>query len=438
MQYAHPACQLPHPRTGDSRTKSTPTDGTPCPSTAAPALVRDPAAQEIATTSSRPTGPRRWLRAITWLIGAGHHPKANATTQRVAELLAADMDYDTGHVIYRLDHRAAHLSRATVARHVSYLRELGALAWVEHGSRTNRRRLMGLKGYAATATVYAAVIPPCYDHAMGHTLIGTGYEARIVIDQRDQMPSSLPKSVDNPPVENPSTEGRETPSLTWGKEVDQVQVVGGVTTTEQARLPKITPRRSKTTILGRRVTAAAANRARHLARWIRPLVNWTQKASHDQLSWALLDPCLDGWDDQQILYWLAGMVRRSHDGHTWHPDRPHRVIARQLRHEHHTQQIDGGALQPMTPAQWETYHRHQQAAAAQPDPDAVQDMQATRTDEQRRAARADARQDFTLVVDHIDDYGLDDAIDLYGVYLATRADQLMHSGHYRMGGIHAA
>ncbi|CAM5496039.1 hypothetical protein SANTM175S_04990 [Streptomyces antimycoticus] len=317
--------------------------------------------------------------------------------------------------------------------HGGYLRELGALVWVEHGSRTNRRRLMGLTGYAATATVYAATIPPCFDHAMGHRIVGTGYEARIVVDHRDQS-----NPVDNSPVDSPSPEGRETPSLTMVKEVGQVQVVGGVTTTEQARLPKITTRRSKTTILGRRVTAAAANRARHLARWLRPLINWTQTASHDQLSWALLDPCLDGWDDQQILGWLSGMTRRSHDGHTWRPDRPHRVIARQLRHEHHGQQIDGGALQPMTPAQWETYHRHQQASATRPGPDSAQDMQAIRTDDERRAARMDARQDFSMVADHIDDYGLDDAIDLYGVYLATRADQLMHSGHYRMGGIHAA
>ncbi|MFH8813091.1 hypothetical protein ACH4GZ_38830 [Streptomyces hygroscopicus] len=415
---------------GDSRAKSTPEVGTQCP------LVCGDA-QHIATTASRRTGPRRWLRAITWLIASGLHPKANATTQRVAELLAADMDYDTGHVLYRLNHRATAIPRATLTRHVGYLRELGALVWAEHGSRTNRRRLMGLTGYAGTATVYAATIPPAYDNAMGHRIVGSGYEARIVIDQRGQGPSSTPKPVDNPPVENPGTEGRETPSLTGVKEVGQVQVVGGVTTTEQARLPKITTR-SKTTILGRRVTAAAANRARHLARWLRPLINWTQKATHDQLSWVLLDPCLDGWDDQQILGWLGGMIRRSHDGHTWRPDRPHRVIARQLRNEHQQQQTDGGVLQPMTPAQWETYHRHQQAAATRPGPDAAQDMQADRTDDERRAARAAARQDFSIVADHIDDYGLDDAIDLYGVYLATRADQLMHSGHYRMGGIHAA
>jgi thiamine biosynthesis lipoprotein ApbE len=65
---------------------------------------------------------------------------------------------------------------------------------------------MGLKGYAATATVYAAVIPAVYDHAMGHRIVGSGYTARIVVDQRGQVSHPLPPQagypVDNPPVDN--------------------------------------------------------------------------------------------------------------------------------------------------------------------------------------------------------------------------------------------
>ncbi|MEU1908454.1 hypothetical protein [Streptomyces hygroscopicus] len=422
MQYGTPPCQLGDAPIGDSRAKSTPEVGTQCP------LVRGDA-QHIATTASRRTGPRRWLRAITWLIASGLHPKANATTQRVAELLAADMDYDTGHVIYRLEHRAAQLSRATIARHVAYLRELGALAWVEHGSRTNRRRLMGLTGYAATATVYAATIPPAYDHAMGHRIVGSGYEARIVIDQRGQTPSSTPKPVDNPPVENPGTEGRETPSLTWGKEVGQVQVVGGVTTTAQARPANSTKptRPKKPTILGRKVTAAAIQRARHIARWARPLVNWLQRASHDQLSWVLLDPVLDGRDEQDILAWLSALGRVSHDGHTWRPAKPHRVIAAALRAE---QQRPGPRA--MTAAEWDAYH--QQRAAEQQALEAQRAAAiAERTDQERREAQAAARFDLSIVADHITEYGEDDAIDLYGAWLTARADRLRTSDHYRMG-----
>ena len=145
------------------------------------ALVRG-THQEVAHTASRRSGPRRWRGAVVWLIAAGLHPRANATTQKVADDLAQRMDYDTGHVLYGMDAMAARLgiSRASVARHIGYLRELGALAWVQHGSRTNRLYRMGLKGYAGTATVYAAVIPPVFDNAMGHRIIGTGYQAHIL------------------------------------------------------------------------------------------------------------------------------------------------------------------------------------------------------------------------------------------------------------------
>ncbi|RIH58097.1 hypothetical protein D3C59_37350, partial [Streptomyces sp. SHP22-7] len=152
--------------------------------------------QEVERTQSRQSGPRKWLRAVEWLIAAGLHGRANATTRRIAEDLAARMDYDTGHVRYCLDETVTRtgVSKASVKRHVGYLRELGALAWVQHGTRTNIRRAMGLKGYAATATIYAAVIPAVYDHAMGHRIIGAGYTARIVIDQRgQQQPTSPPR-----------------------------------------------------------------------------------------------------------------------------------------------------------------------------------------------------------------------------------------------------
>lgn len=232
MPYAHPSCQLGASAPGDSRLISPLSGGTPCPETT---LVRGTAGQSIDHTASRRSGPRRWLRAVQWLIGAGLHPKANATTRRVADDLADRMDYTTGHVRYCLDEMAARLevSRATVKRHIGYLRELGALAWVQHGTRINIRRVMGLKGYAATATVYAAVIPAAYDHAMGHRIVGSGYSARIVIDQRARpaIPAQQTrKLVDNPPVDNPASEGLEPPSLTWVEEDGKLKVVGVVTT----------------------------------------------------------------------------------------------------------------------------------------------------------------------------------------------------------------
>ncbi|MFD8516502.1 cell wall protein [Streptomyces antimycoticus] len=405
MQYEAPSCQLGDAVTGDSSQKSTPELD----------LIRDPAAQEIAHTASRRTGPRRWLRSVTWLIAAGIHPKANATTMRVAELLAADMDYDTGHVLYRLNHRATAIPRATLTRHVGYLRELGALVWVEHGSRTNRRRLMGLTGYAGTATVYAAVIPPCYDHAMGHRIVGTGYEARIVIDQRGQGPSSTPGPVDNPPVENPSTEGRETPSLTVVKKVEKVEVVGGFKDTSRKRATSTTasiPHQTASSNSRPRRSPTQVARDIWIARQVRPRVNWTQSEGLRRLAYALR-PLIDrGLDADAIAVELHAL------GLTWRPARPAAYIRCELaRQAAHAAELAATVADPMDNLEWRALVLENQAmadlfAAANPEPE--------RTDDDRLRARLAGWNEWSEVADHCEE-DPDDALDLYGTELCAYA-----------------
>ncbi|WP_422132230.1 cell wall protein [Streptomyces misionensis] len=288
-------------------------------------------------TKSRRTGPRGWLRAVRWLIAAGLHSRANATTLAVAEDLAARMDYDTGHARYCLDEMVARLgiSRASIKRHISYLRELGALAWVQHGTRSNIRRAMGLKGYAATATVYAAVIPPVFDHAMGHRIIGAGYTARIVIDQRGQAPARnrvlnhIPQQaapVDNPPVDNPAPEGLEPPSLTWVEEEGKLKVVGGSNYTSQARPPKPRIPHQSSYINGRPRTGLDVQEAHKVIRLVRALVNWTQSAPLRQLE-VTLRPWTDrGQDAYQIAADLHGMC----SGMRWKPKNPIAFIRARL------------------------------------------------------------------------------------------------------------
>ncbi|MDH6523467.1 hypothetical protein M2163_000028 [Streptomyces sp. SAI-135] len=269
-------------------------------------------------------------------MGEGVHARASATTLLVAQDLATRMDFDTGEVRYCLKDMVGRLglSRATVSRHVAYLREMGSLAWVERGSRTNVRRASGLDGYARTSTVYGAVIPPAYDRALGHTVVGSGYTARIVVDRRDQVqdPVRAREAVDNSPVDKHRSGQDETPSLMVLKKVDQCQVAGGKdSSTARARPARATSRRKKRTltILGYRITSERIDRARRLAVHVRPLVNWTQGATHDQLSWVLLDLVAKNWFDTQILMWLRdlgqelGMAR-------WRPRFPHRVIAAAL------------------------------------------------------------------------------------------------------------
>ncbi|MFG2463366.1 hypothetical protein ACGFWE_40825 [Streptomyces sp. NPDC048523] len=256
------------------------------------------------------------------------------------------MDFDTGEVRYCLEDMVARLglSRATVSRHVAYLREMGSLAWVKRGSRTNVRRALGLGGYAPTATVYAAVIPGVYDRALGHTVVGSGYTARIVIDQRGRGSSAI-LPVDNSPEDSRCSDPDETPSLMVVKEVDQVQVVGGNdSSTEQARTAESTARRKKRklTILGYKITADRIDRARKLAVSVRPLVNWIQGATHDQLSWVLLDLVAKDLSDTQIAVWLRDLGQELGVGR-WRPRFPHRVIAAALRREDHeaTQRAHG-------------------------------------------------------------------------------------------------
>ncbi|MFD8899878.1 cell wall protein [Streptomyces ardesiacus] len=303
--------------------------------------MRGTASQHIDHTASRRTGPRKWLKAVQWLIAAGLHPKANHTTMRIAEDLANRMDYDLGHVLYGLDEMIARLdsSRTTITNHIKYLRELGALAWVQHGTRTNRLRILGHKGYQGTATVYAAVIPAAYDHAMGHRIIGAGYTARIVIDQRGQQQPTIPaqtrrQPVDNPPVDNPGSGPLGTPSLTWTREEGKLKVVGGSNYTSQARQPKPRIPHQSSSKNGRRRTATDVQHDMNTARLVRAMVNWTQAAPLRQLEYVLR-----WWTDRgQDAYQISADLNGWCHGMRWKPSNPVAFIKARLTADQERQQ----------------------------------------------------------------------------------------------------
>ncbi|MFD5848320.1 hypothetical protein [Streptomyces chartreusis] len=268
-----------------------------------------------------------WRRAVAWLIAAGLHGRANATTLRIAEDLADRMDYTTGHVRYCMLDIAARLGvdKATVKRHIKYLRELGALAWVQHGTLANVRRALGLGGYAATATVYAAVIPPVYDHAMGHTIVGSGYSARIVIDQRGQSQ----EPVDNQEIQAVDNSGPERcapPSRTWVKGEGKLKVVGGSNYTSQARQPKTRIPHQRSEINGRPRTAADVKTAGKTTRLVRALVPWTQTVPLRKLEFELRP-----WTDQgQDAYEIAADLNGMRSGMRWRPANPVAFIRARL------------------------------------------------------------------------------------------------------------
>jgi hypothetical protein len=377
------------------------------------------AAQEVAHTASRRTGPRRWLRAVAWLIAAGLHPKANQTTLRIAEDLAGRMDYDAGHARYCLDEMVARLGidRSTIKRHIAALRELGALAWVQHGTRANIRRALGMKGYAGTATVYAAVIPAVYDDAMGHRIVGSGYTARVVVDQRGQAPAA----VDNPPVDNQGSERCAPPSLTWVMEEGQVQVVGGSNYTPRAgRRTASTPRQKTKSssdsrgAAGRRSPMQVAKDIR-IARQVRPLVNWTQPEGLRRLAYALR-PLIDrGLDAMQIADELAGMCLG------WRPKQPANFLRATLAKDA-ARDAELAAAEELLAAQtWTTANQDDVDSLARLfGTQAVEETPAPeRTDRDRYLARRDWS-NWPEVADHYAE-DPDDALDLYGEDLVTYA-----------------
>lgn len=394
--------------------------------------------QEVAHTKSRRSGPRRWLRAVRWLIAAGLHSRATATTLRIAEDLAPRMDYTSGHVRYCMLDIADRLGidKSTVKRHMAVLRELGALAWVEHGTLANVRRTLGLGGYAATATVYAAVIPPVYDEAMGHTVVGSGYGARIVIDQRGQAPVVPVDNSPAAPVDN-SRPGRcAPPSRTGVEEVGQVDLVGGVTTTARRTRNDSTPNQPKSsgkrraTILGAIVTAKGMQLGDKLARTIRRRVPWVRRASHNQLRWVCADMGEQAWTEDQAVRFVVEAGHQHGAGFAWHPARPHRLLAAELLADRDRQAADAQYRADMAVAiPWEesTAYREQQAARA-----ALEALLATEegetfevpkpayTAEDRERAQLYGWDDWERVAAHYAE-DPDDALDLYDKPLCSYA-----------------
>jgi hypothetical protein len=399
---------------------------------------------DVDTTASRHTGPRNWLRSVEWLINAGLHPKANQTTLAVAQDLARRMDYSTGHVRYDLEGTADRvgIDRSNVARHVKYLRQLGSLAWAQRGSLRNVKRLLGLPGYAATATVYAAVIPAAYDDAMGHQIVGDGYAARVVRDYRtmpDTRSSSTPAGpVDNAssdPVDNSAKRSLATPSLTSADVEKKVQMVGGVTTTAtrpNKTAPTISPtstaqagsNRKRATILGNAVTAAGMRLGDKLAAAVRRAVPWTRNATHDQLRWVCADMGEQQWTVDQAVRFAVETGHKHAAGYAWQPNRPHRLLAAALR------TADSNVLEDLVPIEidpvhsvaWEDSTAGREAVrlaslAALFAP--LAEVQLERTDEDRLRARADWNNWPEVAQHYADDP--DDALDLYGERLCTYA-----------------
>jgi len=261
---------------------------------------------------------------------------SQCTALRIARDLARRMDYKRGIVLYDLKGTAERLnmSVSNVKRHVSYLRDLGLLVWLEHGSKRNLH-LPGRK-YTATATIYGAVIPPAYDMAKGHRLRGEGYEATVVGVTERGREMAVAQAVRNAERKQGRVSGAP-PSRGTHPNVSTAEVSGKKKTTRGTRARGSKPPRRS--ILGRRVTAALYQAADRMARRLRPLHNWTQRARISELSWVLVDKIAEGCSEQQISQWLKQMSLLMALG-TWCPDKPHMYIAKRLISDFEQQQLE--------------------------------------------------------------------------------------------------
>lgn len=403
------------------------------------------AAQEVASTRSRRAQPRAWLRAVTWLVGASLHPRTGATTLAVARDLARRMDYTEGTVLYDLCGTARRLevSVATVKRHVAYLRQLGALAWARHGSRANLRLPSRL--YTATATIYAATIPPVYDHAMGHRVAGTGYSARMIgvtPDGRERAVAEARRTANSRTPSRSSARGREPQSLSPTSHAATDDLGGGLNDTREraANTPTTTttnsssgPGRPQRRRRGRGTGRPPLQVARdcRIAARVRPLVAWTQREGLRRLAYALrplIDRGLDAHDIATELHswWLD-----------WRPARPAAyitaVLAQQQGHDQGHGLEEVSPAHPVAPSDSAAWREYQKQVRAKVALEALIATAQVRTDDDRRQARALALYDPQTVTDHIDQHGEDDAIDLFGAELAARAVGLTASAGIRLG-----
>ncbi|MFJ6854011.1 cell wall protein [Streptomyces sp. NPDC091271] len=274
---------------------------------------------------------------MVWLVEAGLHRRAGATTLAVARDLAGRMDYLLGFVLYDLEGTADRcgVSVATVKRHVRVLRELGALVWQRHGTKRNLH-LSGRR-YAGMATIYAATIPAVYDSAMGHRLEGGGYGARVcgVTDAgRDRAVGAAqerPRPVDNSPAGKRSSGGCEPHSSGPHHDVRTADVSGKSNYTSRGRAMSGHGRRRSPLQVARDIA---------VARRVRPLVDWTQHEGLRRLAFALR-PLIDrGLDARDIAAELCGSAVG------WRPVRPAAWITVALARDREVPRGHGGAEPP--------------------------------------------------------------------------------------------
>lgn len=284
-------------------------------------LVCDPDAQEIGTTASRRLRRAADFRAaVQFMVGAGFHPKAGRTTLLLADVFAERMARSsTGHFPFSAEAtaRALGLKRRAIYNHARYLRELGLIAYVEHGSKQNVLRARhgaawtSEHGYRGTATLFAAVTPRVWDEAMGRRIEGEGYTARqvgvtdvgreLAVAEAEDKQRERQGLQQTEPVDNSRS---CTPSVVIPQPRTSGPVDGGFKDrTRKRACPEKSPKHRAEGTTG--WSAAKAAFAMQEARWVQLHTWWTQGSCVRQLAYALRPFFEAGWTWKEIGRELA-------------------------------------------------------------------------------------------------------------------------------------
>ncbi|MFE9007397.1 hypothetical protein ACFYOY_35655 [Streptomyces sp. NPDC007875] len=212
------------------------------------------------------------------------------------------------------------LKKRAVMYHARYLRELGLIAYVEHGSKTNALRTrrgnawQPADGYRGTATLFAAVAPRVWDDAQGRRIAGTGYTARIIgvteagrIRAVEEVRRKAARRQPRP------RHASCTPSVVVPQDHRQVKVVGGKKNTSRQRAT--CPKTSHPTTTSRiPVSPTECARGIALTERLQGEVWWLRRGCPRRLAYALRPLIAAGWTWQglaaELLTWgVPGYLR---------------------------------------------------------------------------------------------------------------------------------
>ncbi|MWA07882.1 hypothetical protein [Streptomyces sp. BA2] len=287
--------------------------------------MADAADHELATTASRQL--RRaddFYAAARFMVDAGLHPKAGRTTMRLADVFARRMRCNKdGHFAFSIEQTARELGlkRRAILNHALYLRELGLLAYVEHGSKTNAiRTRLGTawqpgNGYRGTATIFAAVAPRVWDEAMGRRISGTGYTSRVVGFTDNGRAHACREALCKEAKKRASAlDSACTPSVMVPQDHRQLQVVGGKKYTPRKRAAGAKNTSRGNTTSRPDTSPAECAQAVALAEQVQREVWWLGRGCARRLGYMLRPLLAAGWTWQslaaELLTWgVPGYLR---------------------------------------------------------------------------------------------------------------------------------